>query len=92
MARRTNCFIFALFLRFRWKHRGYWSLRPTRHFTWFGVHIGWHWLFIMPRRDGVRCWFIHADPMFPQKGWRAALHKFYFTPRIRRYDTEWKDE
>mgnify|MGYP007132403374 FL=1 len=92
MARRTNCFVFALYLRCRWKHRGYWALRATRHFRLCGHCIGWHWLYIVPRRFGG-AWYVHAEPREPitDSFWKAALHKFYFTPRLRRYDTEWKD-
>ena len=46
---------------------------------------GWHWSW---SQDGVR--FIHFEPVFRKRSLvSAAVHKLWFTGRIRRYDNSW---
>jgi hypothetical protein len=76
---RGNCFFFAWRL---WLRRGGYLLwRRTRPPLTFGLH--WQW------SQDRRRW-LHLEPVRREKKWwRAAIHKLWFTGRIRRYDYPW---
>ena len=71
--RRSNCFLFALWLF--WTRGGYWACRRSRHI------VGLHWLW----SPDLRTW-LHYEPLAPKRLPHAVWHKLYYEGRIRRGD------
>jgi hypothetical protein len=82
--RRSNCFVFALVLWWRWRRdpRAYLAWRRSLHIT------GLHWLVRHPRYDR----WLHWQPHIPKARWhRAMWHKLWYMGRITRDDNEVRD-
>lgn len=94
--RRSNCFVVALHLwLIRYRCRGYCAIRRTRP----PIRWGWHWVYIPLatkwHKAGrpLRLRTLHYEPIHREKKWwRAAVHKLWFTGRMRRYDAEWRGD
>jgi len=84
--RRSNCFFFAWYCYLiRYRMRGYCAIRRTRP----PLTVGFHWSYCTHDRKH----WLHFEPVHREKRWwLAAIHKLWFTGRIRRYDTEWRGD
>jgi len=81
VARRSNCFLFALVAWWRWRKRGgrvYWWVRDSDHIA------GWHWGVEYRGRK------VHYEPLQPRPLPMALWHKLWYRGRIVRGDDERK--